>query len=191
MEAEKDFAPENQTKTVVFAHHQDVIQAIYAEAEKRMKGTFLIYDGKTKAGDRQDIIDQFQEDESIRGIIISLAGATGITLTAAARMRIVEPDWSPSNMIQIEDRIWRIGQEQNVDIGYLSIHGTLDARVGMALTDKMTSDEKAIGKISFQHDESPAKEKKGFIDLEEELPAPAPRPKVAKKEDEKQMAMEL
>lgn len=157
LEDEKDMAPENRTKTVVFAHHKEVIRIIHEEAEKREPGSFLVYDGSVRATDRQAIIDRFQADESVRGIIISLAGATGITLTAAARMRVVEPDWTPSNMIQIEDRIWRIGQERNVDIGYLSVAGTLDARIGNALVDKMESDEKAINTIRFRHQTPQAK----------------------------------
>lgn len=158
LEDEKDMAPENRTKTVVFAHHKEVIQRILAEAEDRMPGTFLVYDGSVKPTERQAIIDRFQEDEGVRGIIISLAGATGITLTAAARMRVVEPDWTPSNMIQIEDRIWRIGQERNVDIGYLSVAGTLDARIGNALVEKMESDERAINTIGFRHQTPEAEE---------------------------------
>jgi hypothetical protein len=66
-------------------------------------------------------------------------------------MRVVEPDWSPSNMIQIEDRIWRIGQEKNVDIGYMSVAGTLDARIGMAIADKMETDERSVNTITFRH----------------------------------------
>jgi SNF2 family DNA or RNA helicase len=151
IEDESDMAPENRTKTVVFAHHKEVIRVIHEESEKRIPGSFLIYDGSVKPVDRQPLIDRFQTDDSIRGIIISLAGATGITLTASARMRVVEPDWTPSNMVQIEDRIWRIGQEKNVDIGYLSVAGTLDARIGNALVDKMESDEKAINTIRFKH----------------------------------------
>lgn len=151
LEDEKDMAEENRTKTVVFAHHKEVIQTIYAEAERRMKGTFLIYDGSVKPKDRQNIIDRFQEDPDIRGIIISLAGATGITLTASARMRVVEPDWTPSNMVQIEDRIWRIGQEKNVDIGYLAVAGTLDSRVGGALVSKMETDERSINTLKLRH----------------------------------------
>jgi hypothetical protein len=54
-------------------------------------------------------------------------------------------------MVQIEDRIWRIGQEKNVDIGYLSVAGTLDARIGNALVEKMESDEKAINTIRFKY----------------------------------------
>lgn len=152
LDAEKDFAPENRTKTVVFAHHKDVIKVIHAEAEKRMKGAFLVYDGSvTSAKKKQDIVDRFQNDDKIRGIIISLSGNTGITLTAAARMRVVEPDWSPSNMVQIEDRIWRIGQQMNVDIGYMSIAGTLDARIGGAIASKMETDERSINTIAFKH----------------------------------------
>jgi len=151
LEDETDMAPENRTKTVVFAHHKDVIHIILEESEKRLPGSFLVYDGSVKPSERQPIIDRFQQDDQVRGIIISLAGATGITLTASARMRVVEPDWTPSNMIQIEDRIWRIGQERNVDIGYMSVAGTLDARIGNALVQKMESDEKAVNTIRFQH----------------------------------------
>jgi SNF2 family DNA or RNA helicase len=156
LEEEKDMAPENRTKTVVFAHHKEVISKIHEEAEKRMKGAVLVYDGSSgSARKRQEIIDRFQSDDDVRGIIISLAGATGITLTAGARMRVVEPDWTPSNMIQIEDRIWRIGQESNVDIGYMSVAGTLDARVGTALVEKMESDEKSMNTISFKNAKKP------------------------------------
>ncbi|MFX4300211.1 SNF2-related protein [Pseudosulfitobacter pseudonitzschiae] len=152
IEAEKDFSPENRTKTVVFAHHKDVIKIIHEEAERRMKGAFLVYDGSiTSAKKKQEIVDRFQGDDAIRGIIISLSGNTGITLTESARMRVVEPDWSPSNMVQIEDRIWRIGQMKNVDIGYLSIAGTLDARIGGAIASKMETDERSINSITFKH----------------------------------------
>lgn len=159
LEDEQDMAPENRTKTVVFAHHREVISKIHGEAEKRMKGAVLVYDGSSgSARKRQEIIDRFQSDDDVRGIIISLAGATGITLTAGARMRVVEPDWTPSNMVQIEDRIWRIGQEFNVDIGYMSVAGTLDARVGAALVEKMESDEKSMNTISFKHAKKPEKD---------------------------------
>lgn len=152
LEAEKEFAPENRTKTVVFAHHKDVIKVIHAEAEKRMKGAFLVYDGSVgSAKKKQALVDRFQTDDKIRGMIISLSGNSGITLTESARMRVVEPDWSPSNMIQIEDRIWRIGQEKNVDIGYMSVAGTLDAKIGLAIASKMETDEMSINSIGFRH----------------------------------------
>lgn len=153
LEEEEQLAPELRTKTVVFAHHREVIDVIMAEAEKRMKGAFLRYDGTLSTDKkRQAAVDRFQEDDTVRAMVISLAGATGITLVKSARMRVVEPDWKPANMVQIEDRIWRIGQERNVDIGYLSVPGSMDARIGNALIEKMESDERAINEITFRHD---------------------------------------
>ena len=150
---EKDFAPENRTKTVVFAHHKDVISIIHEEAQNRMKGAFLVYDGSVTPKRKQEMVDRFQTDDRIRAIIISLAGTTGITLTQSARMRVVEPDWSPSNMTQTEDRIWRIGQTaKSVEIGYMSIAGTLDARIGNTIASKMESNERTINTVDFRHD---------------------------------------
>lgn len=146
-----EIAVEDRRKTVVFAHHKEVIDVISAAAEAKFPGGVRVYDGRvSSAKKRQSHIDQFQDDPSVRLIILSLAGATGITLTAAARMRVVEPDWSPSNMVQIEDRIWRIGQEMNCDIGYLFVPNSLDVKMGLALIAKMETDERSINALSFR-----------------------------------------
>ncbi|MXX88724.1 MAG: DEAD/DEAH box helicase [Boseongicola sp. SB0677_bin_26] len=155
IEEENDLDPCERTKTVMFAHHKDVVAALHGEAERRMPGACLVYDGTIAARRRQEIVDRFQEDDDVRAMIITLSGATGITLTKAARMRVVEPDWSPSNMVQVEDRIWRIGQERNVEIGYMSVAGTLDARIGAALVSKMESDERTLNRVAFLHDKAP------------------------------------
>ncbi|MEP1318380.1 MAG: C-terminal helicase domain-containing protein, partial [Parasphingorhabdus sp.] len=136
-------------KTVVFAHHKEVIGQMRDIIEAKMPGSTVLYDGSVANKKRQENIDIFQENPDARVFIMSLAGATGITLTAAHRMRVVEPDWSPSNMSQIEDRIWRIGQEHNCDIGYLFVDNSLDVIVGNALINKMEIDEKAVNTISF------------------------------------------
>lgn len=157
LEDDEQVSPDQRTKTVVFAHHKEVVDIIMAQAEAWKKGAFLKYDGSISSPARgQEIIDRFQDDDAIRGIVISLSGATGITLTAGARMRMAEFDWSPSNMIQIEDRIWRIGQQVNVDIGYPWIPGTMDALIGETLFAKMQSEERAINTIGFRHDADPA-----------------------------------
>lgn len=149
---DNDLDKEFRRKTVVFAHHKDVIGTIADMARKELgEKSTLVYDGSiTSSKKRQAIIDRFQEDDEARLIIISLSGATGITLTAACRMRVVEPDWAPSNMVQIEDRIWRIGQMQNVDIGYLFLPNSLDINVGMTLVEKMETDERALNSLSFR-----------------------------------------
>lgn len=151
LKADKELAEELRRKTVIFAHHSDVIKIVKDHIEADMKGSVLVYDGSiTSAKKRQAIVDTFQNDPKKRVVIISLSGATGITLTAAHRMRVIEPDWSPSNMVQIEDRIWRIGQQENCDIGYLFLPNSLDTLVGNALMRKMETDERALNTMSLR-----------------------------------------
>lgn len=150
LKEDAEIAEEDRRKTVVFAHHHEVIETISRMAEEAFPGGVLVYDGAVSNKKRQDRIDRFMEDPKARIFIMSLAGATGITLTSSARMRVVEPDWSPSNMVQIEDRIWRIGQEQNCDIGYLFVPNSLDVRMGLALISKMETDERSINSLSFR-----------------------------------------
>ena len=150
LKEDDDLAPEYRRKTVVFAHHKDVIRILAEAGEKAFPGGVLVYDGLTgSVAKKQERVDRFQEDPAARLFIMSLSGATGITLTAAYRMRVAEADWSPSNMVQIEDRIWRIGQERACDIGYLFVPDTLDVNMGLALISKMTTDERAINTMSF------------------------------------------
>ncbi|WP_411839609.1 DEAD/DEAH box helicase [Paracoccus sp. ME4] len=164
LEADKELSEDQRRKTVVFAHHQDVIRIMAETARKTFPNGVIVYDGSSgSAAKRQALVDSFQEDPSKRLFIMSLAGATGITLTAAYRMRVVEPDWSASNMVQIEDRIWRIGQEQACDIGYLFVPNSLDVNMGLALHAKMETDERSINTLSFRGMKASDKKQKGNL----------------------------
>lgn len=149
---DNELEPDERRKTVVFAHHKDVINIIadLARAEMGDKAV-IVYDGSvTSAKKREALVNRFQNDVKARLFIMSLSGASGITLTASHRMRIVEPDWNPSNMAQIEDRIWRIGQEMPVNIGYLFIPDSFDINVGLKLVEKMETDARVVDAPSLR-----------------------------------------
>ncbi|MBW3243399.1 hypothetical protein KUV57_12065 [Epibacterium sp. DP7N7-1] len=195
---DKELPDTLRRKTVVFAHHKEVIRKIAEMAEAEFPGGVLVYDGSSKgnAQQAQAKVDAFQENPKSRLFIMSLSGATGITLTAAHRMRVVEPDWSPSNMTQIEDRIWRIGQEQACDIGYLFVPNSLDVKMGLALHAKMETDERAVNTMSFRGMKVTRKAKpeniSGSLDETRLLETP-PKPRPARKEtvDEAQPELPL
>lgn len=150
LQEDDEFAPEERRKTVVFAHHKDVISRMAGEIRKTFPNGVLVYDGSiSSARKRQEIVDRFESDPEARVFLMSLSGASGITLTASHRMRIAEPDWTPANMSQIEDRIWRIGQEKPCDIGYLFVPESHDLNVGLGLIRKMETDEKALNTFRF------------------------------------------
>ncbi|KAI1391611.1 SNF2 family N-terminal domain-containing protein [Hypoxylon trugodes] len=73
-------------------------------------------DGRTKAKDRSAKFKQFTEREDISVLLLSLScGSTGLTLTAASRAYLMEPQWNPSIEEQALARIYRIGQTKEVE----------------------------------------------------------------------------
>jgi len=68
--------------------------------------------GSTPAWRRSEIVEEFQNGNSIKGIAGTIgAMGTGLTLTAAHRMIFIDLDFSPAINAQAEDRINRIGQK--------------------------------------------------------------------------------
>jgi len=65
---------------------------------------------KTPMKWRHDAINRFQNNEHIRVAILSLTACSqGITLHAAQIVIFLELYWTPSLMVQAEDRIHRLG----------------------------------------------------------------------------------
>lgn len=74
---------------------------------------FSYLDGTTK--NRQQQVAQFQNDESVRLFLISLkAGGTGLNLTKAEYVFLLDPWWNPAVEAQAIDRAHRIGQLKKV-----------------------------------------------------------------------------
>jgi SNF2 family DNA or RNA helicase len=64
---------------------------------------------------RKEIIDKFQNDEKVRVFLISLkAGGTGLNLTAADYVFLIDPWWNPAAENQAISRAHRIGQDKKV-----------------------------------------------------------------------------
>ena len=72
-------------------------------------------DGATQ--NRGDVVDEFQNDKSIKIFLISLkAGGVGLNLTEADYVFLLDPWWNPAVEQQAVDRTHRIGQKKNVFI---------------------------------------------------------------------------
>lgn len=124
---------ENVNKLVVFAHHKQVVSRIaehYGEAA-------VVVDGSTPNEQRQEAVDRFQTDPTVKVFVGSIkAAGVGLTLTASSHVVFAELDWVPASITQAEDRCHRIGQNSNVTIQHLVVDGSLDARIVEILVHK-------------------------------------------------------
>jgi len=77
---------------------------------------FLRIDGSIDPKDRDVKISKFQQPDS-RYFAVCLSvqvGGTGLTITSADRVILVDPAWNPSVDAQAIDRVHRIGQKREV-----------------------------------------------------------------------------
>ena len=96
---------------------------------------------------RHDAINRFQNNEHIRVAILSLTACSqGITLHAAQIVIFLELYWTPSLMVQAEDRIHRLGQKKNCHCYYLYCENTFDEKIWKFLSGKF----KIVNKILDQ-----------------------------------------
>ena len=126
-------------KFIVFAYHHEMLDALEKLCkEKRID--YMRIDGTTKQETRYQYVNYFQLNKSCQVAILSIiAASTGITLTAAHMVIFAELTWTPSIMIQAEDRVHRIGQKSEfVDIKYLYGKETLDDFILDKLQKKLT-----------------------------------------------------
>ncbi|MEM6294281.1 MAG: DEAD/DEAH box helicase [Myxococcota bacterium] len=101
-------------------------------------------DGSTK--DRGAVVDAFQAEGGPDVMLLSLkAGGTGLNLTAADHVFLMDPWWNPAVEDQAADRAHRIGQENPVLVHRLVAKDTVEERI-LALQDKKRAlAEAAVG----------------------------------------------
>ena len=93
--------------------------------------------GEVPAEARQNRVDQFQNDESVRLFIANMhVAGVGINLTAGRQVVFNDLDWVPANHWQAEDRAYRIGQTGTVNVTYMIARGTVDEFVKTVLETK-------------------------------------------------------
>ncbi len=99
-------------KILVFSQFVGMLNLIRKQLDDReISHEYLT--GQTK--DRAERVHNFQNDDEIRVFLISLkAGGTGLNLTEADYVYLVDPWWNPAAENQAIDRCYRIGQKKNV-----------------------------------------------------------------------------
>lgn len=106
--------------------------------------TFSRLDGSTP--NRGELVSTFQSGEGPDVMLLSLkAGGTGLNLTAADHVFLLDPWWNPAAEAQAADRAHRIGQERPVFVYRLVSDGTVEERILGLQEKKRALFEAALG----------------------------------------------
>ncbi|KAI1291071.1 SNF2 family N-terminal domain-containing protein [Xylaria venustula] len=101
-------------KCIIFSSWTTTLELVFT-ALKQARISCVQVDGRVKPKQREKTFHDFTHVESIRVLLLSLScGSSGLTLTAASRVYLMEPQWNPSTEEQALGRVYRIGQTRDV-----------------------------------------------------------------------------
>ena len=94
----------------------------------RAELSFARLDGSTR--DRGEVVTRFQSADGPPVMLVSLkAGGSGLNLTAADHVFLVDPWWNPAVEDQAADRAHRIGQDKSVMVYRMVARDTVEERI--------------------------------------------------------------
>lgn len=118
---------EEGSKALVFSQFTSMLALVRQRLEAR-NIPYAYLDGQTR--DRREQVARFQTDDKLPVFLISLkAGGTGLNLTAAEYVFILDPWWNPAVEAQAIDRTHRIGQTKPVFAYRLICENTVEQRI--------------------------------------------------------------
>ena len=114
-------------KILVFSQFVGMLDLVKSALEKE-EIEYAYLTGKTKK--REEQVEDFQNDDKVRVFLISLkAGGTGLNLTKAEYVFLIDPWWNPAVENQAIDRAHRIGQENKVVAVRLITPNTIEEKI--------------------------------------------------------------
>jgi superfamily II DNA or RNA helicase len=130
-------------KALVFSQWTSLLDLVEPHLRSAEIG-FTRLDGSTT--DRAGVVSQFQDEAGPPILLASLkAGGTGLNLTAADHVFILDPWWNPAAEDQAADRAHRIGQDRPVMVYRLVAKGTVEERLLALQARKRALADAALG----------------------------------------------
>jgi len=128
---------EKQEKALVFTQFREVTAPLASFLGGVFGRSGLVLHGATEVAKRRDLVQRFQEDESVPFFVLSLkAGGAGLNLTAASHVVHFDRWWNPAVEDQATDRAFRIGQKKNVLVHKFVCQGTVEEKIDELIESK-------------------------------------------------------
>ena len=119
---------ETGEKVVVFSQWERMTRLIAQELEKREIGFEYLHGGVPSEA-RGRLITNFADNPDSRVFLSTDAGSTGLNLQSAATIINLDLPWNPAVLEQRIARIYRLGQQRNVQVINLVSAGTIEEQM--------------------------------------------------------------
>ncbi|MGK6351308.1 DEAD/DEAH box helicase [Parapedobacter sp. DT-150] len=135
-------------KVVVFSQFVSMLHLI-EDMLNSIGVRYVSLSGSTRG--REQVVTAFQDDPEVRVFLVSLkAGGTGLNLTAAEVVYLIDPWWNPAVENQAIDRVHRIGQDKKIVAYRLVTPDTVEEKVlQLQATKSALADGLIRGDASF------------------------------------------
>lgn len=135
----------NQWETIKKSNHKVLIFSsfvqhltLFKNELEAMGDRYAWLTGDLSGKQREEQVNLFQQDPEVRAFLISIkSGGTGLNLTAADYVFILDPWWNPFIEQQAIARAHRIGQEKNVFAQKFITKDTIEEKI-LQLQEKKT-----------------------------------------------------
>jgi superfamily II DNA or RNA helicase len=126
-----------QEKALVFTQFKEITVPLAVFLGKVFGRSGLVLHGETKVAKRKELVQKFQDDETIPFFVLSIkAGGSGLNLTAASHVIHFDRWWNPAVENQATDRAFRIGQKKNVLVHKFVCKGTIEDKIDQMIESK-------------------------------------------------------
>ncbi|MBN6742802.1 DEAD/DEAH box helicase [Acidithiobacillus sp. MC6.1] len=125
---------QQDAKAIIFCNFEKTVQWFM---ESLPDGSAVRLTGKENQKKRDEAVQRFQNDPECRWFVANIkAAGVGLNLTAATYVFFVSRPWTPADQSQAEDRAYRIGQNQRVEVYIPTIPDTIDESIRELLKSK-------------------------------------------------------
>ncbi|WP_111977478.1 DEAD/DEAH box helicase [Algibacillus agarilyticus] len=138
---------DNRESMLIFSQFKEVCSELVHVLKSQFGYQVYYLHGGTSRQKREEMIEQFQADNTAPSIfVLSLkAGGVGITLTKANHVIHFDRWWNPAVENQATDRAYRIGQQKTVFAHKFITLGTIEERIDEMLTEKQKVSDSIVG----------------------------------------------
>ncbi|MCT0217647.1 DEAD/DEAH box helicase [Synechococcus sp. CS-1329] len=134
-------------RALLFTQFAEWGHLLQAHLQQRFHQEVPFLYGSTSKGERQAMVDRFQDDP--RGpqlFLLSLkAGGVGLNLTRASHVFHIDRWWNPAVENQATDRAYRIGQTNRVMVHKFITSGSVEEKIDRMIREKARLAEDIVG----------------------------------------------